>query len=134
MITVIRIEHPNDGHGLWRARDNDGTTFISRHSKFKVIEQRHNGDDFPTYWGDHELMRSVKERDGQSDPMNYHFAFLSLEQVIEALTLDEIKECINLLGFKVLMLTVTEYHVSAYQAIYKKESVTEEKDITFLFI
>ena len=64
----------------------------------------------------------------------YHFAFLNLEQFREDLTSEEVKECINDLGFRVLMLDVTDYFTSSYQAVFNEESIISSKDISFMFI
>jgi len=129
MITVIRIEHPSDGQGLWRSGGDD--IILDKHSRYSDIACRHsNKDKFPTYSNDEALCIQLDWYSLQK----YHFAFLNLEQFREALTSEEIKECINDLGFRVLMLDVTDYFTSSYQAVFNKESIISSKDISFMFI
>ena len=129
MITIIRIEHPSDGQGLWRSGDED--CLISNHSKFTEITERHSDKSkFPTYGNDEVLHTQIDWYTLQK----YHFAFLNLEQFREALTNEEVKECINDLEFQVLMLDVTDYYTSSYQAVFNKESIISSKDISFMFI
>lgn len=129
MISVIRIEHPSDGKGLWNS-DEGMTPRIKKHSMYKNISNRHSSLKYPTYEEDNELNKQLSYEELE----NYHFAFLNLEQFREALTNEEIKECINNLGFQVLMLDVTDYYTSSYQAVFNKESIVSSKDISFMFI
>ena len=128
MITVIRIEHPSDGQGLWRSGGDD--IILDRHSKYSDINCRHSTDKYPNFIEDDEL----REQLSFNELEKYHFAFLNLEQFREALTNEEVKECINDLGFRVLMLDVTDYFTSSYQAVFNKESIISSKDISFMFI
>lgn len=129
MITIIRIEHPSDGQGLWNSRKNN-ICKIESHSLYKTIRNRHITDKYPTFSRDYELNTQIS----YVDLISYHFAFLNLEQFKEALTSEEIKECINDLGFQVLMLDVTDYFTSSYQAIFNKNSIVSSKDISFMFL
>jgi len=130
-ITVIRIEHPNDGLGLWRSENNIGELWIETHSEHDVIFERHcDNTRFPTWYHDDMLREQIDINDLQE----YNFAFLSLDQLNEALTNSELKECINDLGFRVLMLDVADYFVSEYQAVFKKSSIVNNKDISFMFL
>lgn len=128
--TIIRIEHPSDGKGLWCSLNKDLEQRIIDHSEFMRIADRHSTSAFPTFWEDKVLLESIDPKDLQK----YNFAFKSLDQLKTALTTDEMKECINILGFKILMLDVTDYHESDYQIIFKKESIISYKDISFMFL
>jgi len=129
---VIRVEHPADGKGLWRSVGDEIGSLINNHTKYEVICSRHSdATKFPSLWDDAELYEIAQTID---DISQYFFAFKSLEQLATALTKDEIKECINDLGFRILMLTVTDYHESNFQVIFKKESIVDKDDITFMFL
>lgn len=129
-IQIVRIEHPRDGMGLWNSRENNQEK-INEHSQYKNISDRHmNYHIFPNYSQDDELKKQI----GWNDILDYNFAFKSLDQLATALTNEELKECINELGFKVLMLTVTDYFQSSYQVVYRKSSITEQNDISFMFL
>jgi hypothetical protein len=133
---VIRVEHPADGKGLWQSCGCGTKTVIRNHTKFTEIHSRHcDPSKFPTLWEDKTLAEIAGNlHDNGIGTSDYFFAFKSLEQLATALTNDEIKECINVLGFNILMLTVTDYHESDFQVIFKKESIVEKDDITFMFL
>ena len=131
--TIIRIEHPSDGKGLWCSVIDGGTIYdkrINNHSKFNDIADRHATDAFPNFWEDRVLSKAIDHEELHK----YNFAFKSLDQLKTALTSDEMKECINILGFRILMLDVTDYHESDYQIIFKKKSIVSYKDISFMFL
>ncbi len=131
MTTVIRIQYI-DGNGLWRANNICGETIIHNHSQYDEIRKRHNDvNKYPNWSNDDELNPLLKTL---TDPFKYRFAFLSLDQLKQALTKEEIKEAIEVLGFQVLLLEVTDYYASKYQAIFNPESIVSEKDISSLFL
>lgn len=129
-MQVVRVEYYT-GLGLWRAH-NGRYKVIDDHSKYSEIVERHSGPDYPTFWGDYELMNGFEKRNEPSERSKYFFAFLSLEQLKNALTTEEIKECLDL-GFKVLLLELSDHIASKYQVIFKKEWVTSSQDISSLF-
>lgn len=127
---IIRIEHPSDGLGLWRT-SKEGEPLLARHSKYHNIQIRHrNPNLFPTYCNDIPLNCQISWEDVQK----YNFAFKDLAQLEVALTREELKECIEVLGFQVLMLDVTDYYESPYQIVFKKESIVNKKDISSMFL
>ena len=130
-ITIIRIEHPIDGKGLFNSADENDIDRIDKHSNFQKIYDRHfDIHKFPNYGSDLELIKQID----RETLINYHFAFLSLDQLKEALTMEELKECIEVLGFKVLMLDVTDYYKSSFQVVFNKISIKSYKDISFMFV
>jgi len=134
-LTVYRIEHPEDGLGLWRssgAKIGRKENFkISEHSKIKKIKRRHsNSLLFPSLYFDDELLRQL----GDISCEPYNFAFLNKEQVNFALRRSEIEETVNKLGFRIYELIVTNYLKSYFQVIFKKENVIKKVDITGLFV
>jgi len=130
---IIRIEH-SDGKGLFRSPDETGkTSKLCQHSKLKEIIERHSDDTkFPTFFRDYELRSQIQEL--REDLEDYYFAFHSLEVLNEALTPDELKEAIEVLGFKVYIFEVSLCIESQYQVMFKKEHVVNQKDISFMFI
>ena len=129
-IQIVRIEHPRDGKGLWRSMYHC-TSVIDEHSQYDTISSRHcDSSKFPNFKNDDELIQQISWDELQ----NYNFAFKSLDQLATALTNDELKECISKLGFKVLMLTVTDYFQSSFQVVFRKSSITEQNDISFMFL
>lgn len=132
-MQVIRIEHHEDGNGLWRSHD-DSNYRIRQHSQYEAIKFRHqNREVFPTFYNDMELLEQFCNRTGRSDPEGYFFSFNSLEIVNEALTPDEFKEAINDLGFKVYLLELSDCIQSSFQTVFKKENIVSKKDISFMF-
>lgn len=129
---IIRIEHPSDGMGLWRSLNTGGwSSKIDRHSQYFKISKRHsNPSVFPGLHEDDELQYEAKD----VDICDYHFAFKDLAQLEVALTREELKECIEVLGFQVFMLDVTDYYESSYQIVFKKESIVNKKDISSMFL
>jgi len=129
---IIRIEHPSDGIGLWRSGyDEKQYNTIEDHSCYLEISKRHMDQTrFPAFAFDIELQRQISWEDVQE----YNFAFKDLAQLETALTREELKECIEALGFKVFMLDVTDYYESSYQIVFIKESIVNKKDISSMFL
>lgn len=131
-MKAIRIEHPDSGEGLWRTNVDDKCV-LCNHSQFYKIEERHgNPDKFPTLYQDDVLIEQVYAKDIST--RDYYFAFLSLDQLKEALTSEELKECINSLGFRVLLLELSDCIASPFQIIFKKDDVLNSEDISFMFL
>ena len=131
---AIRIEHPESGEGLWRAKTKKGNYVIEEHSQHDRIQERHrDSSKFPTLHQDVKLQNQLEEKEIY-DTSEYYFAFLSLDQLKEALTAEELKECINSLGFRVLLLELSDCIASPFQIIFKKEDVFNSEDISFMFL
>lgn len=120
MKTVIRIEHPYDGYGLWRSVNSDGDAVIDNISFLYDLSVKHNN--FPVPHEDNLTMYS-----------SYYCAFKSIEQLQQWIENDWWKEIIDL-GFIVLMIDVSQYQEGNHQIIFKKEHILQSKDITELFI
>lgn len=120
MKTVIRIEHPYDGNGLWRSVNSDGDTVIDDISFFFELSLKHN--DLPVPQDDNLTMTS-----------SHYCAFKSIEQIQQWIENNWWKEIIDL-GFRVLMIDVSEYQEGNHQIIFKKEHILQSKDITELFV
>lgn len=125
IIQIVRVEHPLNGKGLHRSG------YIYDHSKYDEIKERHNGSDYPTPFEDDSLLEQTRCFNS-IDLGEYLFAFNSIEQLKVALTLEELKECVERCGFKVYLLSVDDYFQSSYQVIFK-EPISKE-DISNLFL
>lgn len=129
--TVIRIEHPSNGKGLFRSN------VIRKHSRWKFISNRHtNIFKFPSFYYDEKL--KYQYYDKHSTPSDqylykYKFAFHNIAQLSSALTADELKECINKLGFKILEIKLSSFIESPYQVIFTQDDVISIKDISYSF-
>lgn len=119
MTTLIRIEHTN-GYGLWSARKDDGYSVIDDVSFYGDILRKHNKMPTPYLEG----LPFTKE----------HFcAFKTIDELQEWVDKSWFVELFNL-GFKVLMIDVSDVIVGKYQAIFKKTDVLQTKDISNLFL
>lgn len=122
MKTIVRIEHPFDGWGLWRSGPNDVVAFIDSAKCYSDLMERHRKFPNPTY-----------QRDIEGFIPKEHFcAFKSIDQLQEWILPEEMKEIISL-GFKVLLLDVSECLEGEYQIAFKKEHIVQSKDITEIF-
>ncbi len=121
--TIIRIESPKDGLGLFRSIDDP----LDK-PKFKKLWARHttNGPKggFPT--PSNEGLEIYK------DDKRWFCAFKSLSQFQKWVKPSEARNIVKE-GFKILLLEVNDYQESKMQIIYTKESITSMKDISSLF-
>lgn len=128
-MELIRIEYPENGLGVWRCIDKVGNMRLTNHSQFSTIMRRHSSSKFPTPLEDDELRIQINEL--SLNLSDYKFAFLTLQQLEEGFTRDELKELIEM-GFKVYSIEAKEVIFSSYQAIFK--NVISQRDISFMFL
>jgi hypothetical protein len=122
MKTIIRIEH-SSGWGIFRAHDGDYNVIAKQFTFWEDLLEKHR--DFPTPSNDDLIDRWIED---------YEFcAFKSIEQIHNWFDKEWFSE-MTTLGFKVLMLDVSECIIGEYQVLYKKENVLQSKDITNLFL
>ena len=121
MQQIIRIEDPVTGYGVWRALKND--SYLSEQSEFHD-EMYYKHFRFPTPGRDIGL--------GYIDPTEF-CAFKSIEQLQEWFEKEWLKSLIEI-GFKILLLEVSKCRTGTHQILYKKEDITDTKDISNLFI
>lgn len=134
-LKVVRIEHPFDGLGYFRSLDENEKERNIRHSCRAEISERHRTNEFPSFYADDELYLKFREDNLSCDVIDYNFAYNSLEQLKAGFTTEEIKECIEKLGFRVLMYTLeSDYYQSTYQVIFKKNKAISVEDISSLFL
>lgn len=134
-LKVVRVEHPFDGLGYFRALDENGWERNIQHSCRAEISERHRTNEFPTFFSDDELYTKFRKDYLSCDILDYNFAYNSLDQLKSGFTTEEIKECIEKLGFRVLMYTLeSDYYQSKYQVIFKKDKAVSVEDISSLFL
>lgn len=114
-MQVIRLEHPSSGRGIfWEVHlvcDNSwDTAWYKRHNK----------------------MESARHIDGFNSSIHF-CAYKSIDELQLWLRPEEIRHIISK-GFVVLLLEVNEFILGPNQVLYTKESITEQKDISELFV
>lgn len=60
-------------------------------------------------------------------------AYKTVEQVQQWLEKEEIQYFTSI-GFRVYLLTVSEYQTGEYQVIFTKDSIESKEDVTSLFV
>lgn len=123
MKTIIRIEHPTTGNGLFRADDDYGNAIIWKAYFHSSLSAKHYN--FPIPYDDIGIKRDPEE--------NEYCAFKSIEQLKQWIEFDWFNTIIEL-GFKILLLDVIDCVEGEYQILYKKENIIQSKDISNLFI
>ena len=119
-MTIIRVEHPQDGKGIWRSKTNDEWMCDKISNPMHMLYKHSN---FPTPNRDKQL---------QGINPNEFCAFKSIYQLQKWITKSELIEFISL-GFKIYALTVSECTVGTHQVLYKKENIVTTNYITMLF-
>lgn len=117
--TVIRIEHPKDGKGIWQSKNEGDKFIINSLSCFDDIITKHI--DFP-----------VPYCDGLSIGHDDFCAFKSVEQVKQWIDDTWWNEIIDA-GFKVYMIDISVWQEGEHQILFKKKDIAQQKDITSLF-
>lgn len=126
MKSVIRIEHPSTGWGIFTnsnveqgLEDKAGVEYLSNPDDFYLKHSK-----FPTPYEDKGIEHS---------PHADEFcAFRTLDIFNQWISSLEVKEFINM-GFKIYLLDISSYEEGEFQVIYKKENITQMKDITHIF-
>jgi len=126
MITVIRIEHPADGWGIFRINHSENLEGIKSNHIPELTElyERHN-DKLKTPYED-GLNMSLRGHE-------WYCAYKGIEQIKRWITPEEFKT-LYYNGYKILLLDVTNYQEGKDQVVYTKTSVISMKDISELFI
>jgi len=130
MRTLIRIEY-EDGYGIffsklystWDCSDEGTQREFYAEKDFNSVCERHRDFNSP----DQDGLNTKK------DEKAWFCAYKSVEQLQQWITTYELKHIISL-GFKVLMLDVSEYQEGKDQIMYTKESIVSLKDISSLFV
>lgn len=129
MKTIIRIEHPSDGYGIFMDKLLDVDENIIGTRKVK------NTYDFAKRMSDRHTKFNTPYHDNldtRKDSKIWYCAYKSLDQMKEWITSKEIKAILKR-GYIVLMLEVKEHQEGRDQIIYTKESIKSSKDISALF-
>ena len=120
-MTIIRIEHPDTGFGMFASKLNNKRLCYEL-SNYSQFSSKH--ENFPTPSNDSKINRRIKK---------YEFcAFKSIYQLQKWITKKELKEFISM-GFKVYALDVSECIIGKFQIVFEKKNITQSKDITLLF-
>lgn len=115
METIIRIEHPLDGKGLWRSSHAIWIdSLYNRHASYQT-----GGMPTPC-------------RDGIAMSDNLFCAYLSLEQIKQWILQEEFVQVIEA-GFFIYMLKVSKCQKGGHQVCYDKNDILEKTNITELF-
>jgi hypothetical protein len=126
MVQIVRIEHPTDGKGIFRSNcTNDIINNKQLYNLSLKLCDRHGNDKFNT--------PRVDGIDIEKDNKDWFCAYKTIEQLLEWVTLKEIKMCIKH-GFNILLLEVTEYQEGRDQICYTKESIIDQRNLNDLFI
>lgn len=128
MKSIIRIEHPEDGYGIFCTRWEQTTRSTGIVSTFS-----YNSEDIGDIDDRHSNMIGAGLIDGFTED---HFcAYPSLTKMKRWINNKEVKQLLSL-GFEVLLLDVSEYILDEEknQAIYKKEHIVNKKNISTLFL
>lgn len=128
MKTIIRIEHPEDGCGIFSSRSKE---FKHVHSS-KISSFEYSPKNIGNIDRKHKDMDSARIIEG-FNPSKHYCAYPSTDIMKQWISCKEIKQLITL-GFVILILDVTEYIEHRDQILYTKESITSSKDISSLFI
>ena len=121
MKQIVRVEY-TDGNGIFWAADEKKNDIVTWEN-FENLLDRHGS--FPTPYTDKLLKGDISEED--------FCAFKTIAQLQEWVTEEELKSLASL-GFKILLLDVSEAKTGEYQILYKKKNILQTKDITQLFI
>ena len=129
IIKIIRIEHPFDGNGFWCSVDTYEKDYCDGHSEItKICEKHQNMEEWPTFSNDWGLRAQILNRELQ----NYKFAFINIVQLQKAFSSSQLKECIDVLGFRIYLLSVNDYYQSEFQVVFRNP--IEKEDVSSLFV
>ena len=118
-MQVVRIEHSETKWGLWRSKDENGYCLIEQLKCHDAINKKHL------------TMPNALEDLGSRDD-NEFCAFKSIDELQQWVKPEWMQELIEV-GFKILLLDVTECRIGEYQVLFNKEDIIQSKDITELF-
>lgn len=126
MLTVIRIEHPEDGCGIFRDRYEKELSYKDIMSTFS-----YDSENIGNIENKHYKMKSARSIKGFTPD---HFcAYPSLTIMRKFINQKEIKKLLNL-GFQILLLDVKKHIADTNQILYKKQHVSKTKNISSLFL
>lgn len=109
------------GEGFFR----HGNSFLYGHPIAIRTYDRHNGGGFPT--------PRMEDLDVRKDNKEWFCAYKTIEEFQKWVLSEEVEFFVSI-GFRVLLLNVTEYQEGKKQVIFTKESITTSEDITTLFV
>lgn len=119
MIKIYRIEHPENGYGIY------GQNNLFDDGKFRYMIKRHNRMPTPcedTFDGKRHRLLSEE-----------YCAFNSEKELLKWVTKFECKKLIRR-GFKIYEIEIEKFVQSKFQTLYKKEDIINKIDITNKFV
>lgn len=122
MMTVVRVEHPSDGWGMFRATSWDKKSIVEEEI-IDSMQHRHYRFRTPYLEG---LNMSLYDRE-------WFCAYKSMDQIVQWIYPEDFKALISL-GFIIYLLDVTEYQEGRDQVVFTKESIINKKDISSIFL
>lgn len=125
MITAYRIEHPEDGWGLFRHRDKN-KKFVTAYEFCPTLARRHNNLPAIVYSLDQISPLLTNER---AERDRFFSAFRSERSLKRWVRPDEIKQVLDR-GFRVYELKLSAAIVTEHQIFFPLDAVAEKKDIT----
>lgn len=133
MKTIIRIEHPLDGFGIFGDREK-GKPFNHRFPDGAIGQFNYDSNDvgwfkdrhcdFNTPWADGIDFKSKED----------YCAYKTVDQLQQWITREELMELIETYGFRVYALDVSIFQEGEHQICYKKQHILQQKDISSLFL
>ena len=126
MTTLIRIEHPESGNGIWRHFDKQGHRTCLNLSNYDEFEDRHRS--FATLRSE---LNSIFAMD-YLDMLVYFCGFKSIEQLQQWVYQSEINEFVSF-GFRIYKIEVNNCLMGDYQVFFKKDNIVSKIDITDIF-
>lgn len=119
VIKIVRLERR--GFGIFRPKNQA----ILKSKIAQRTYDRHNNGGFPMPW--------QEDLDMDMDGKEWFCAYKTVEQLQQWVLKEELAFFISK-GFKVLLLSVSEYQEGEKQVIFTKESIVSSEDITTLFV
>ena len=123
MRTIIRIEHPRDGNGLFSAQDENKIYYYKKIPLGRRIQSSFYF--FPSPRQDNKIKRNPDS--------NEYCAFLTIADLNQHLKPEWIYALITA-GFKIYAIKVSQYVEGEYQSLFRKEHILQQKDISSLFL
>lgn len=116
-MLVVRIE--KGGRGIFRPIEDNGCD-LRKVDEIKMVYERH-GEGFPIPFNDGV--------DIYQDDKEWFCAYKSIEQMKAWVNPEELKYFIKI-GFKVYLLSISEFQVGGFQIVFTNEGIITKTDIT----
>ena len=121
---LIRIEHPTSGKGMF-----NHLFYCENRELLQEFFERHRN--LPCPYEHYETIE-MREAFGYSGN-GFYCSYKSNVQMSEWVNMNEFEYIINA-GFKIYAITIEDCIIGNYQAIYKKENIIKQEDITSMYL